>query len=352
MSSTKIKTLIAAAVIVSLIIVVLMYNKAKIKEKVSKTTLIKDVPVSVATVSKENIDQNLYLVGTVYANNDVNVASEATGKVTHVYFNVGDKVCTGKVLVKVDDELKQAALVSAEETYNKTKKDLERNMQLLKTQSVTDQQVETARQAFKSAENQLIIAKRQLNDTKVVAPFSGVVTTRNVDPGAMLMSGTVVANIVDISNLKIKVNVAENDAFKLKTGAKVKIGTDVYEGTTFTGTVRSIGSKGDEAHTFPVEITLANNNSKPLRAGMFAKVFFEFDKGQSSVVIPREALVGSIKNPQVFVIEGNIAKLRNINLRAELGQKLVVLGGLNEGEIVVTNGQINLKDNTQVSIIK
>src|SRR5690606_13668282 len=115
-----------------------------------------------------------------------------------------------------------------------------------KDASVTDAQFEAARLAFLSAEAQYITAKRQYNDTKIKAPISGVITSRLVDLGNYVNTNNVVANIVDISKLKVKLNVAEKDAFKLKPGDEVEVTTDVYPGQTFKGKIEYISAKGDE----------------------------------------------------------------------------------------------------------
>jgi len=163
--------------------------------------------------------------------------------------------------------------------------------------------------------------------------------------------GTGIGNVVDISKLKVKVNVAENDAFTLTVGGTVSVTTDIYPGTVFTGRVASISAKGDEAHTYPVEIALANSREHPLKSGMFARVAFGHTGSAKGIVIPRDAIVGSVKDAQVYVVENDVARLRQIVVNAQIGTGVEVGGGLRAGEVVVVNGQNNLKDNTAVTVI-
>jgi len=162
---------------------------------------------------------------------------------------------------------------------------------------------------------------------------------------------TMVANIVDISKLKVKLNLAESDAFLTKAGDAVTVTVDVYPGVTFKGRVESVSSKGDDAHTYPVEISINNESAHPLKAGMFARVEFTSMKNRETIVIPRDALVGSVKEPQVFVVENGIAKLRNLTVGSESGIFVQVIQGLMEGETIVVNGQNNLVDNLKVEIL-
>ncbi len=342
--------LVTLAAIVG-IIAVLIYNKSRMAAE-SKTDVMTSIPVSITTVSRQQISNDRSLVGTIVANNDVAIMSETQGKVTAIMAEVGQYKPAGSPLVQIDDELKKANYESAETNYEKAKKDLERFESLNKESAATDQQVEAARLGAKAAEAQYIVARRQLHDTKIVTPISGIVTARLVDVGTYVQNGQAVANVVDISKLKVKLNVAEKDAFGLKVGDPVDITTDVYPGVTFVGRIFTISSKADDAHTYPVEVTLGNNKEHPLKAGMFGRASFRSTGHGNELTIPREALVGSMKNAQVFVINGPLARLRDVVVGSEIGTRLVVLDGLKETETVVVNGQNNLKDSSLVTIIQ
>lgn len=347
----KIKIAAGIVIVFAVMVAVLLNNKSKMQAK-SKNDIAKFLPVTLVRAQKQILSENISLTGTITANNDVSVLSETEGRVIKVMVQIGDEVKTGMLLIQVDDEMKKAANAAAEVNYQKAKKDLQRYEKMFKEGSVSDAQVEGARLAFKSAESQYIVARRQYNDTKIKTPISGIVTARQVDVGATLQRNNVVANVVDISTLKVKLNVAEQDAFKLKVGDKVEVTTDVYPGVAFQGKIETVSAKADEAHTYPVEVRLANNTAHPLRAGMFGRVSFISIQGSQKLSIPRQALVGSTKIPQVFVVDRGIAHLRDIVIGSGFGINLEVLSGLKEGEEVVVSGQNNLKDNVAVAIVK
>jgi RND family efflux transporter MFP subunit len=347
---TKLRITIIAVVVLGAIIGILLFNRSRHAAEVG-TPMLKDVPVTVATVTRQQVSETLSLVGTITANNDVSVVSETQGRVTAVRAKVGDFVDARTVLIQVDDELKQAALTAAEVNYEKAKRDYERYQTLLKKNTITVAQLDASRLAFKSAESQYIVARRQFNDTRITTPIAGYVTARPVDIGTMVQPGMAVANVVDITTLKVRLNVAERDVFKLKEGDRVEVTTEVYPGVRFDGKIQSIASKGDEAHTYPVEVVLQNSRQHPLKAGMFGRVSFTSVNAEASLTIPRDALVGSIKEPKVFIVDGTTARLRSIVVGEISGETLSVTGGLREGELVVVNGQNNLQDSTSVSII-
>lgn len=347
------KSIAGIVIVIAVIVTILAMNKKKLSAVAAGG--VKDVfYVSVDKASKQKLESVFSLTGTVAANNDVNILSETAGKVKQIFFKVGDYKTANSVLAQVDDELKIAAFKSAEANYEKSKKDYERFKNLFELNSATDAQLDGARLAFSVAEAQYIVAKRQLEDTKIKTPISGYITARNIDVGSMVQGApqpTFIANIVDISRLKVKLNVAEKYAFALKQGDKVKVTADVFPGVSFSGRIESISAKSDEAHTFPVEIIIENQGKNQLKAGVFARVEFSSLKNTESIVIPRQALVGSIKDPQVYIVENGIARQRKIVLGGESNTFVQVMQGINEGETIVVNGQNILVDNTKVEIL-
>lgn len=347
----RIKLISGVLIALVFTVVMLLNNRSKMQAR-SKPDEVHFLPVTVGQVAKEKLSESVSLVGTITASNDVAIVSETQGKVTRVLANVGDRVQAGSTIVEVDDELKKAAYATAEVNYEKARKDRERYESLIKDSSVSDIQLEGTRLAFKSAEAQYIVARRQYNDTKIKTPISGIVSARPVDIGTMIQNNTTIANVVDISKLKVKLNVSEQDAFRIKVGDNVDVTTEVYPGITFEGKVSTISSKADDAHTYPIEVVLANSTRYPLKAGMFGRVSLISVKDHESVTIPRQALIGSTKKPQLYVVENGIARLRDIVVGLQVGTNLEVLSGLNEAETIVLSGQNNLKDSVAVTVLR
>ena len=345
----KIIYILIVVAIIGAIAFVLFNNKQKMAAKV-ETKKMTTVAVSVIEAAVETIDKKLTQTGTVFADKEVAVVSEAPGLIRSVYCDVGDFVKAGQILFKVDDELKVAALRLREADYEKSKKDLEKFEALLKEGSATEAQVDAYRLAFKSSEAQLTIARRQVEDTKIKAPFSGVITQRMVNLGSNVASGTVVVNLVDISAPRVKVSVAESDVFFLKNGDLATITTEIFPGKEFSARIKSIGVKGDEVHSFPVELVILNN--KNLKAGMNVDVEFNRRVNRESVVVPRTAIIGSSADAQVFIIENNVAKLKKVTTGIETGTNIEILSGIEKGDQIAISGQVNLKDGSPVNIVK
>jgi RND family efflux transporter MFP subunit len=346
------KILIIAIILLVIagIAAILNYNKSKIAMKTKMTSVETVYSVSVTKVEESFIDRSLTVTGITAADKEVIVSSETQGKVMSVNFDVGDRVNAGKILVVVDDEIKKATLLNAEAALEKAKKDFERFEQLNKEHSINDAQLDAARFSYKSAQSQFIIASKQLKDTKIIAPFAGYITTKNIESGSVISTGTPIATLIDISNIKIKVNIPEEDVFKLKDNGITDIETDLYPGATIEGKIKSIGAKADEAHSYPIEITLRNQKGFELKAGMFVSVKFPSIIKKKCIIINREAVIGGLKDPKIYIVESGVAKLRGIVCGEEYNGKIEVLSGLNLNDVVVIDGQINLKNGSHVKI--
>ena len=220
---------------------------------------------------------------------------------------------------------------------------------ILKGQIFPDAQWEQVLLQYRLAEAQLIQARRAFNDTRIKAPISGTITAKRVDVGTMVNPGTIVCELVDVSKLKVLLDVAERDIFSIRVGTPVEITSDVVPGKTFRGQVTAIAPKASDAHTFPVEITITPPYSE-LKAGMFVRVRFLALARLVGLVIPRDAIIGSLQHARVYVVETttNTASERIIRCGAERNGSVIVLDGLSAGEQVIVTGNNVVTDGARV----
>ncbi len=331
-----------------LILFTLFKNRAEMKQE-ARNNGNRETPVAVATASDQNLNSRLIQTGLITANSDIDIVSELQGKATAVLVQEGSYVKAGFTMIKVENQVPEANFLAAQNNYQKAQKDWERSKDLHKQGLISDIDLESARQSFKTAQAQFVSAQREYNNSSITSPISGIVTSIPVDVGTTLSPGMTVANVVDISKLKVVLNVAEQDAFRLKVGDQAEIETGIYPGVKFPGKIASISVKGDAAHTYPVKIMIPNNREYPLKSGMFGQITIQLGN-QTALAIPRNAMVGSAENPQVFIVEDGKAKLRNIQIGSEIGAHITVLEGIVAGEQVIVGGQEDLKDNSAVAI--
>ncbi|MDR0844936.1 MAG: efflux RND transporter periplasmic adaptor subunit [Tannerella sp.] len=326
-------------------------NKKEIDSRKEEKTADDRIAVTVATAQVRETSRQWEWVGMTEPQKEVVVASESAGKIVKVNFSVSDYVSKGTVLAKVDDTYKRLALENAELNYKKYKEDYDRYQILRKADAVSENQLREMKIGLENASIQLENAKKQWEDTQIVAPFSGVITSKNTEVGAYVNPGTSIATMADVAQLKISLAVSESTVYQINKGQEVNVSAQVYPGVTFKGNIASISPQGSNAHTFPVEIIMANSSKNPLKAGTYVKVRMDMSETGKTLMIPRDAIVSSMKDPSVYVVKGETVELVRIHTGREDNAYLEVTSGINEGDRVVTNGQINLMNGATISII-
>ena len=348
----KITIIVVCLVLIALITFKLSSNYNKINAKGKVHTELPYVTVNVAEAKHVHLNPNIELVGSLVAFKEMNIMSQTQGQIISLDLKEGQSKTKGSVIATVDKKLKELAVQSAKINVDRLAKDLERYKNLFEGGGVTEQQLEDVRNNYESAKIQYEQAEKQLSDATILAPFNGIITSKKIEQGDFVNIGSPIATIVDISRLKVKLNVSETSAYKLHLGDKAIITTDAYPSVEFTGNISFISPKGDDTHNYPVEIEIANNSTHPLKAGSFVNVSINLGATDNALCIPRESLQGSISDAQVYVAQNGKAVLRNIVVANGDNNYLKVLSGLKEGEQIIVTGQVNLTDGKAIKIIK
>lgn len=333
---------------------VLTNNKKKNEEK---TAFIAKgggaVAVRVATVEKKAVDLDFSANGNFIPKQELNFLSENAGRVSAIYVDEGSRVSKGQILARIDAEIINTDRETAQANYQNALKDQARYQSSYATGGVTQQQLDQAKLATQNAKLRLQASQRRVSDANIKSPINGIVNKKYIEVGSFVTAqGTQLFELVDVSKLKLKVNVNESQVANLKIGNQIDIKSSVFPTEKFTGKVTFIAAKADATLNFPIEIEVANNTNNSLKAGMYGTAIFNFPKQAPSIIIPRTSFVGSVSSNQVYVLENNTSKVRKVVAGRILGDNVEILDGLKEGETVIISGQINLTEGTAVSIVK
>jgi RND family efflux transporter MFP subunit len=347
------KKLISLIIIITVVIVAVI----QLKKNHDRNTVLSDdisyneVTVSTTKVVKKNSSIALNLTGTLYPFKELDVAAGTEGKITSLHFTLGESVQPGTVLAVIDDKAKQWAYESAKVDAKRLKKDYERTENLYNGGTASEQEFDNARTSYETAKNKLDEAEKQFADTKVRTSIGGTITAKKIEDGAYVKVSDVIASVVDISRLKVKLNVSESNVYNLKVKDNVRITADVYPGVECQGTITFISSRGDDSHNYPVEIEMPNSVKNPLKAGTFVSVAITVNSNREGLFIPREALQGSVKDAKVYVAENNIAVLKSIIVGEKNNDMLEVVGGLDGSDVIIVSGQVSLTNGKAIKII-
>lgn len=353
------KLIVPMAVVVILVLaiaIVLGNNKKKIEARANAIPQTASaIPVKIATVEQGTLDNHIELTGSFEARQTLPLIAEAQGSIIQLNIEEGQSIGAGQVVARIDPTSLQSSLAAAQATYNNALKNKERYQRLAEAGAISQKQYEDIALNVERARTDVRNIQQQMKYTIIRSPMSGFVSEVKVERGSFASPGMQLGSVVDISKLKMVVRVDAQDVIKLKKGQSVSIKTEVYPEHEFVGTISLISVQADAGRKYDVEVEVPNNSTFPLKAGMFGTAKFNTSNEDNSekLFIPRQAIVGSIQNAQVFVLNGDsTVSLKNIEVQNQSGDRLIVLKGLNASERVVISGQINLQSGTRVRVVE
>ena len=350
MNWKKIIGIVVVVVIVALFVFKLKTNKNIAEERVYQYDKEQAINVQVDTLQLENVNAEFSYSGTFEPNKETKISAELQGKINTILVDVGSVVRKGQSLIQLDNSLLKLQLQTIELQIEGLEADVNRYTILAKADAIQGVQLEKSVLGLKSAKVQKATLIEQKNKTTIKAPFNGVVTAKLSEEGAFAAPGVPLLQITDITTLKFTVNVPEKDLSQFKLNQSYSLSADAYSEILLTGKTTMIGSKANMGSSFPIQFTVNNTSDLKIKSGMFGKVFLKSETFGKGIIIPSSAIQGTDNQPQVYVVKNGKALLQNITISKRTQNKAVVSNGLNEGDVIVTNGFINLFDGANVTV--
>lgn len=352
MKRSKIIIVSIVVILVVLISVTLYSNKKEINEKSQaggeKKTLV--IPVIVDTVNNFTPASSLRKTGNISPFKQSLAVASSAGNIRSINFELGTKVSAGQVLAVTDPQKINIDLQNALAKEKKLQNELNTYVELLAGKATTKEKVNQLRLDYTDSKFQTSQLRQQINDTRILAPISGIVTEKKVEQGLYVNSGTEIATIVDLNKVKVQVYLTESEVYQVKTNDITKITNDVFPDRIFNGKVTYVSPQGDETHSYLCEITINNPDNNLLKSGSFVYVDFNAEDIQPILSVKREALIENTQKPTVYVVQNNKTIRKEIRTGRDFGDRIEVLSGLSRGDIVVVSGQINLQNQSSVKI--
>jgi membrane fusion protein, multidrug efflux system len=342
--------LIMLMTIIAFVIIKLKKNKEITQSKVYQYDKEQAINVQVDTLHIENVNAEYFYSGTFEPNKETKISAETQGKINNVLVDIGSVVSKGQSLIHLDNSLLKLQLQTIEVQIEGLEADVNRYTILAKNDAIQGVQLEKAALGLRSAKVQRATLTEQINKTTIKAPFNGVVTAKLSEEGAFAAPGVPLLQLTDIKNLKFTVNVPENDLSQFKLNENYTITADAYSEKSFNGKSIMIGSKANIGSSFPVQFLVNNTSDLKIKSGMFGKVNLKNITQKKGIIIPSSVIVGSANQPQVYVIKNGKSVLQNITISKNIQNKVVVSNGLNEGDVIITKGFINLFDGANVIV--
>lgn len=354
MNWKKIIGIVVALVIVALFVFKLKTNKKIAEDKVYQYDIEQAIHVQADTLQLENRNVEFSYSGTFQPNKEAKISAELQAKINAVFVDAGSVVKKGQHLIQLDNALLKLQLQTIAIQIEGLEADVNRYTILAKADAIQGVQLEKAELGLKSAKVQRASLLEQIRKTTIKAPFNGIVTAKLTEEGAFAAPGVPLLQLTDISTLKFTINVPENDLSKFQLNQDHKINADAYPEISLVGKTTMIGSKANMGSSFPIQFTVTNTADLKIKSGMFGEVLSiatgkKSDKQEKIIIIPSSAIVGTENQTQVYLIKDGKAILQNILISEKIENKVVVSGGLKEGDVMVTNGFINLFEGANVA---
>lgn len=302
--------------------------------------------VETAALALSDISRELEFSTTLEGWQTLNVAPSLTGKIEHIYVEVGTNVGSGTMLVRMD----QNQYTTTKLTYTNLGVEMQRMESLRKNGAVSQQTYDQTRLSYEQTKESLDFLEK---NTYVRAPFSGVISAKNYEDGE-LYSGQPILVLTQIHTLKALIAIPESYYPVVKKGMAVEITSDIYPGETFPATIDIVYPTVDPAsHTFQARLRIPNSGLK-LRPGMYVKTKMSMGMARA-MVVPYQAvlkLTGS-NDRYVFLDDGGVAKRVFVKLGQRFDENIEVISDeLQEGDRLVVVGQAKLVDGAKINVAR
>ena len=309
------------------------------------------MPVKATPVTRETLNVEATAVGTLRADETVMIRPEIAGRVATLHFKEGQTVGEGDSLVTLDQGEYQAQLagstaqVGLEEISYRRLQDLQRK-------SLTSQQIlDEAKAKLDAARAAQALDRVRLDKTVIRAPFAGTVGLRLVSPGAYVKPGDDIANLESLGAMKLDFRVPETYLARLATGQTLTARVDAYPDQGFEGTIYAIDPALDpETRTVLLRARLPNKGNK-LRPGLFARVSLILERRENALIAPEQAIVPVGQTPFVYRVVDGKAVMTPVKLGLRRPGRVEILEGLSAGDLVVTDGQLKIRDGAPVTVL-
>ena len=350
------KRVLSFSILFCLIIIIalqLYRNKQTINARIEFAEReVEAYPVKAEQVTFTTLDKSLEVAGILSAQDDIMMMAETQGRVKSVFKKSGEWVKKGEPIAQIDDALMRSELLVTESNYEKAQKDLQRANTLREGGAITQQQLEGLQLQEKAALAKYNVSKKRVNDALVKAPISGYINKLFISEGGMVGGAVPICELVNTNSMKIQIKVSEEDVVNIKPGDEVDIFLDALKFDALQGQVMSVAAKADYALQYEITVVLTQIKENSLKAGMVARVKFTFKDLEQGAVINENSVVNRNGQQVVFIIEEDKATMKPVRIDYTINGQVKLVGGVQDGDLLITSGMFNLQDKTKIRLVE
>ena len=311
----------------------------------------KGTPVNAEAVQVGKVSDELTAVGTLLAEESVMIRPEIDGRIVSLDFQEGQIVPAGKQLVSIDNTEWSAQAAQVKADLRTEEQRLKRSHELFAKNFVSRDALEIQAGTVDRLKAKLAEAQSRVAKTAIHAPFSGVVGLRLISPGAYVKAGADIVRLENVSHIKVDFRVPETYMSKLKPDQEVAISVSAYPKDQFKGRIYATEPVVDERTRTILLRARIDNQGLKLKPGMFVRVAVTLENRMSAVIVPEQAIWPQGKDSFVYKVVDGKAALTKVEIGNRRPGQVEIVKGLAAKDLVVTDGQIKLRDGVPVSVV-
>lgn len=290
-------------------------------------------------------------LGTAKANEAVDITAKATNRVIAFHFREGQQVKKGDVLVEFDGNEARANLAAAEAALKDSQGQFNRSRELFYSKALSESQLEQLEATMMANRAQVDAMRAKVNDTIILAPFSGRVGLRNVSVGSLVTPGQIITTLDDTSVIKLDFTVPETFLGSLAVGQTVEAKGAAYPDEAFRGRIVTVDTRVDSVSRSATVRALIDNYNQRLKPGMFMTVHVTRSAGKA-LMVPEQALIPEGDRQYVYVVRDDTARREQVTIGKRRPGQVEVLNGLAAGDMVIVEGGDNLAEGARVQLME
>ena len=309
------------------------------------------LPVKAVAVVVGTVADNVTAVGSLLAEESVIIRPEIDGRIVGLHFDEGQAVSAGAQLVTIDSAEVEAQVAGVRADLKTEEQRLARSQELFEQKFISKDALDVQNGNAARLRAKLREAESRVAKTVIRAPFSGTVGLRMVSPGAYVKAGSDIVRLEGIGSIKVDFRIPEVYMAKVRPNQEIALRLDAYPGEEFRGRVYAVEPVIDEkTRTILMRARIPNKANK-LKPGMFARVVVTLENRPNAILVPEQAIWPQGQDSYVFrVVEGKAA-LTKITIGNRQPGQVEIIHGLNVDDIVVTEGQMKLRDGAPVMVM-
>jgi len=307
------------------------------------------LPVSARIIKPQRLDNKIKVIGSIIANESLELKTEVDGLITEINFSEGQEVEKGQLLISLRDDELRAQLEKLGHNQNLYREIEARQRRLLENDAISQEEYDIALNTLNTTVSDIKVVESQLIKTKIYAPFDGIIGLRYVSMGSYVTSSTIIANFYNIDQAKIDFAIPGRYSQQVKVGDDIQF-TIESSPEPFKGKVYAIEPKIDPDTRTLMMRAISPNPQRKLLPGQFAKIEFILNTLENAIMAPTEAVVPELTGHKVYIKKNGKVESASVKIGIRTETELQITSGLNPEDTLITSGILQVRPGSEVEI--